>query len=155
MPKLTNEKIIQKFRQKFEILKEQGKVEDINLTDNQILMNYEMMAEKQTERYERGEIPAKNTLRETIELFKKGESSYWQLRSAQKIAKNLLDSGYEFSDEEKEYLQSVEKGRQSNNFRKKGREKLFEIVENVKEWYLHSSNDSNIERQAHYAIFGS
>ena len=155
MPKLTNEKIIQKFRQKFDILKEQGKVENINLTDDQILMNYEMMSEKQTERYERGEIPAKNTLRETIELFKKGESSYWQLRSAQKIARNLLDIGYNFSEEEKAYLESVEKGRQSNNFRKKGREPLFEIVKRVNKWYKNSSRDANIDRQAHYAIFGS
>ena len=155
MPKLTNEKIIQKFKERFEVLKAQGKVENINLTDNQILINYEMMNERQTERYLQGEITTKNTLRETLELFKKGKSSYWQLKSSQKIAKNLLGSGYEFSEEEKTYLESVERGRQSNNFRKKGREKLFEIVERVNEWYENSSNDANIDRQAHYAIFGS
>lgn len=169
MPKLKDKDILIKFKEKLKILSEQGKLEDDfeffiqdgelqvrGLPNEQILDNYNKMMRKQTERFEAGEIPAKNTLRETLELFKKqGKSSYWQLRSSQKIAKNLLGTGYEFSDEEKAYLESVEKGRQSNNFRKKGREPLFEIVKRVNEWYENSSNDPNIDRQAHYAIFGS
>lgn len=155
MPKLSNEKIIEKFRERFDILKERGKVENVQLTDAQIIMNYEMMEEIQDEKFQRGELKNKNVLRETLELFKTGRSSYWQLKSSQKIATNLLNSGYEFTEEQIMYLESVQKGRQSANFRRRGRQQLFNIVEEVNEWFISSSDDENIERQARYAIFGS